>query len=140
LPAEAVPVPLPVMDAVEIAQVSELPAAPAKQELAAHIALPQTPMIRVRVQYASGDAESTARAGRQADRLRAAGFVVEAPSPLARGGAQPGIRYFFAEDRDAAAEVARRLESFAGDIRQAAPVRRDALPRPGTVEVLLPAR
>ena len=37
-------------------------------------------------------------------------------------------------------EVARRVEGFAGDIRLIAPSRREGLPRPGTVEVLLSTR
>jgi hypothetical protein len=148
MPAESSPRVQPAAtDAVEVAAVSlpppaavVVPPAPGPKIEPVALVLPATPTVRVRIQYARGDADTAARANRQAEGLRAAGFAVEAPAALARAGGQPGIRYYFADDRDAAAEVARRLEAFAGDIRLAAPARRDALPRPGTVEVLLPAR
>jgi hypothetical protein len=124
--AEVVP-PQPVKDPPKVARVAiMLP--------------PAIPATRIRIQYPRGDSEAEARASRQVEALRAAGLRVETPAPVSAGSARPGVRYFFVEDRDAAAEVARRLEDFAGDIRLAAPVRRDALPRPGTIEVLLPAR
>lgn len=119
----------------------ELPVlSPPVVEVAARTVLPTTPPARVRIQYPRGDARAEARAQRQAAAMRAAGLAVEPPTAIRDGAARPGIRYFFAEDRDAAADVARRVEGFAGDIRLIAPSRREGLPRPGTVEVLLSTR
>jgi len=137
--------PEPVLSAPTLASLSPPPAdlpSPALTVVAsvARTVLPASPPARVRIRYPRGDADAEARAQRQAAEMRTAGLAVEPPAAIRDGGGRPGIRYFFAEDREAAAEVARRVEGFAGDIRLIAPSRREGLPRPGTVEVLLSSR
>jgi hypothetical protein len=141
-PREPEPVPEPAPDtvaAVAVAVPAPIAPPPAVIPAVVPVALPAMPVARVRIQYPRGDAQAETRAVRLVDGLRAGGVLVEAVA-AAPAATRPGIRYFFAEDRDAATEVARRLEDFAGDIRLTPSARREALRRPGTIEVVLSAK
>ncbi len=60
------------------------------------------------------------------------------PHTRVRGNA--GITYFFAEDRDGARRVEHDLDEGFGPARLSPAARGAPLPRPGTIEVLVPAR
>lgn len=89
------------------------------------------------VYYARNDAVAEAKAIDLARMLRVAGMVVDDPVAISRQTRIPGVRYFFAEDRDTAGEVLGWAGLSFGDLRAGA-VRPGALPRPGMIEVTLP--
>ena len=112
------------------------PAAPAEQ---AKGALPRGAMVRVVITYPRGTAEAAQRASALSAELDQAGLSAGEPFPIARPPEQPELNYFFREDRDAALRV---RQAGATQIGQAMPRLGPigtTLPRPGTIELGLPA-
>ena len=109
----------------------------AAPEKATGVALPAGAMVRVVVTYPRGMAEAARRAAGVASALTGAGLSVGAPFPVARPPAGPAVSYFFREDREAAARVA-RLAGLDGAVPQLGPAG-GAAPRPGTIEIALAA-
>lgn len=72
--------------------------------------------------------------------LRGGGLAASDPAPAARVAGKAGITYFFAEDRDGARRVEHNLGEGFGPSRLSPAARGAPLPRPGTIEVLVPAR
>ncbi len=99
-------------------------------------ALPAGAPPRVLLRYVRGSADAAGQAARLAATLRAAGFAVDDPAALRRDD-KPGAYHFFAEDRDAAAAVL-KAAGLSGKSTLAQAARLDALPRPGTVELVIP--
>lgn len=100
-------------------------------------ALPSGAAVRVVIYHPRDDARAAARAAGIARALREAGMAVDDPLAAPPRGGKPGVRYFFAEDRDAAAAVLERAGLNAEDM-PAGDARPGSLPRPGTIEVTLP--
>jgi hypothetical protein len=101
--------------------------------------LPSGAMIRVVITYPRGTAEAAQRAASLAAGLSEAGLAVGVPFPIGRQAAGPELNYFFREDREAALQVG---VIGAGQLGQTEPRlgrMGGALPRPGTIEVGLPA-
>ncbi len=101
------------------------------------IRLPTGVPGHVIIYYARSDAVMEAKATDLARTLRAAGMVVDDPLAIPRQTRMPGVRYFFAEDRDTAGQVLGWTSLPLGDLRAGA-ARPGALPRPGMIEVTLP--
>ncbi|MFH5925318.1 hypothetical protein [Roseomonas xinghualingensis] len=113
------------------------PAAPAEQATGA--ALPTGAMVRVVITYPRGIAEATQRASALSSELDRAGLSVGEPFPISRPPSGPELSYFFREDRDAALRV---RQAGAAQLGQTAPRLGPVgttLPRPGTIELGLPA-
>jgi hypothetical protein len=91
----------------------------------------------VAIYHAQGDANAEARAASLARTLRGAGMVVDDPVAFPRGMRSPGVRYFFAEDRDTASAVLGWAGLPLGSIRTST-ARLGPLSRPGTIEVTVP--
>lgn len=113
-----------------------MPAPPPGRAPAAR-GLPAGAPIQVVIYHPRDDARAAARAAGLARALREAGMAVDDPLAAPQRGGKPGVRYFFAEDRDAATAVLERAglaveRVLAGDARPG------VLPRPGTIEVTLP--
>lgn len=124
---------------IEPAQPSpaETPPAAPPAPAAEAAALPPRSIPRVVLTYLRGDVEA-ARQGQEVARiLRAAGITAGDPVPVGRRPDGTALQYFFMQDRDGAAEIARQLGGRFGDGALAPPARREPLPRPGTVEILL---
>jgi hypothetical protein len=95
--------------------------------------------VRVVLTYPRGDAQAADRGGSIATVLGGRGLIVGRPFPISGNADGPALRYFFLEDRDAAAAIGRLVGEELGapqlgTIRNGAP-----LPRPGTIELALPA-
>ncbi|MGH6813388.1 MAG: hypothetical protein ACREDM_13970 [Methylocella sp.] len=142
LQAEPSPVPnsrqaLYVPPAAAIAAPPSEPAAPSRN---APQLLPDNAPIRVLVSYAPRSAATTQDATELVRLLRGDGIEASDPAPAARVAGKTGIIYFFAEDRDGAARVEHDLGERFGPTRLSPPAPGEPLPRPGTIEVLVPAR
>lgn len=99
------------------------------------LGLPHGVVPHVVLSYWQGDGAAERRAAEFARTLRSAGIAANDPVPVLQRIAEPGISYFFAEDRAGAAEVGRALGRGFGEGR-AASLQQDApLPRPGTIEL-----
>ena len=75
--------------------------------------------------------------------LRGGGLAASDPAPAApaaRVAGKAGITYYFAEDRDGARRVEHDLGEAFGASRLSPPAPGKPLPRPGTIEVLVPER
>jgi hypothetical protein len=72
--------------------------------------------------------------------LRGGGLAASDPAPDTRVRGNAGITYFFAEDRDGARRVEHDLDEGFGPARLSPAARGAPLPRPGTIEVLVPAK
>jgi hypothetical protein len=95
--------------------------------------LPVSAPVLVAVRYDRGAANAPSRAAAYAAALRAAGFAVDGPAPVAGGGVKPGAHYLFSEDRDAATAVLKAL-GLPGREIMADPPERSLPPRPGLIE------
>ncbi len=120
------------------------PAAPtpeASPPLASAVAGPTLPsgsMIRVVLSYPMGDPGAARRGADVARQLRAEGVTVGEPVPVTPRVNVPSLLYYFTQDRDGAAEIGRKLDGRFGEATFARLPRHSALPRPGTIEFLLP--
>lgn len=112
-------------------------ARPAEEAALSAAELPAGVPGYVAIYHAQGDAGAEARAAALARTLRAAGMVVDDPVAFPRGTRSPGVRYFFAEDRDTASAVLGWAGLPLGSIRTST-ARLGPLPRPGTIEVTVP--
>lgn len=111
-----------------------IPLAPA---VAAPI-LPSSSLLRVVLSYPMGDPGAARRGAEMARQLRAAGVTVGEPVPITPRAATPSLLYYFTQDRDGAVAIGRRLDGGFGEATLARLPPRSALPRPGTIELLLP--
>jgi len=102
-------------------------------------ALPTGAPPRVLLRYARGSAEAAGQAASLAAALREAGFAVDGPAAVQRRDDRPGARYFFAEDREAAALVL-GAAGLSGKAALGDAARLAAPPRPGTVELVVPPK
>jgi hypothetical protein len=116
------------------------PAAPSGS--APHL-LPENAPVRVLVSYAPRSAAARQEAAGVVRLLRGGGLAASDPAPAgpaARVAGKAGITYYFAEDRDGARRVEHDLGEAFGASRLSPPAPGKPLPRPGTIEVLVPAR
>lgn len=97
--------------------------------------LPSGVVPHVVLSYWQGDPEAEQRAREVARTLRTAGIVANDPVPVLQRIAEPGLAYFFSEDRAGAAEVSRALGGAFGEGRAASLRQDEPLPRPGTIEL-----
>jgi hypothetical protein len=102
--------------------------------------LPDNAPIRVLVSYAPRSAAARQEAAELVRLLRGGGIAASDPAPAARDAGKAGITYFFAEDRDGARRVEHDLGEGFGPSRLSPLAPGTRLPRPGTIEVLVPAR
>jgi hypothetical protein len=102
--------------------------------------LPDNAPIRVLVSYAPRSATARQEAAELVRRLRGGGLEASGPAPAARVAGKAGITYFFAEDRDGTRRVEHDLGEGFGPSRLSPTAPGVPLPRPGTIEVLVPAR
>lgn len=131
-PADPAPdAPTPIAPAPE----TPIPLAPAT--VAAPI-LPSGSLIRVVLSYPMGDPGAARRGAEVARQLRTEGLTVGEPVPVTPRTAAPSLLYYFTQDRDGAAAIGRRLDGRFGEATLARLPPRSALPRPGTIELLLP--
>lgn len=109
--------------------------APTTQAPARMASLPQAAPARIMLRYAQGDAAAV-RASALARSLRADGFMVDSQPIAGRAAAVSGVRYFFAEDRQAA-ETVMRAAGLPGQatLARAGP---GSLPLPGLIELTAP--
>ncbi len=112
----------------------ETMAPPAAEISALSVAAP----ARLVLMFGRGDAAATARASSLAMVLTARGFAVELRPVRSVNGATASVRYFFAEDRDAADAVL-AAAGLPGRTLQAALGAAEPMPRPGLIELVLPA-
>jgi hypothetical protein len=106
---------------------------------AASAPLPSGAMVRVVITYPRGTAEASHRAADLSGELRGAGLSVGEPFPIFRAPGEPVISYFFREDREAALRVQQVGATQLGQaVPRLGPVGA-TLPRPGAIEVGLPA-
>lgn len=94
---------------------------------------------RIVISYARRDPEGAARGRALAERLRRAGFLAGDPIPVARVGHRPELRVFFAEDQMHARQLREALGATAPVAELVKLPARSSLPRPGTLELVLPA-
>lgn len=99
---------------------------------------PSGSLIRVVLSYPMGDPGAARRGADVARQLRSEGVTVGEPVPVTPRAAAPSLLYYFTQDRDGAAAIGRRLDGRFGEATLARLPRRSALPRPGTIELLLP--
>jgi hypothetical protein len=116
------------------------PPEPAAPSGSAPQLLPENAPIRVLVSYAPRSAAARQEAAGIVHRLRGGGLAASDPAPDTRVRGNAGITYFFAEDRDGARRVEHDLGEGFGPSRLSPAARGAPLPRPGTIEVLVPAR
>jgi hypothetical protein len=102
--------------------------------------VPENAPIRVLVSYPPRSDAARQEAVELVRLLRGGGLAASDPAPAARVAGKGGITYFFAEDRDGAKRVEHDLGEVFGPSRQSPPAPGEPLPRPGTIEVLVPAR
>lgn len=99
--------------------------------------LPTATPIRVVISYPRGNLKAAARAAELARTLTSMGFLAEDPIPVLSRAAAPSISFFFAQDRDGAVEISHKLASAFGQPRLIVLSPRSAIPRPGTVEIMI---
>ena len=102
--------------------------------------LPDNAPIRVLVSYPPRSAAARQEAAELVRRLRGDGLEASGPAPAAQVAGKGGITYLFAEDRDGTRRVEHDLGEEFGPARLSVAARAEPLPRPGTIEVLVPAR
>jgi hypothetical protein len=135
-PASADAVAAPPAVAVEVASNQATGVAPAvATQGPAAPGLPSGVLPHVVLSYWQGDPAAERRASEIARTLRAAGIAANDPVPVLQRIAEPGIAYFFAEDRAGAAEIGRALGGTYGEGRSASLQQDEPLPRPGTIEL-----
>ncbi len=116
------------------------PPEPAAPSGSAPQLLPENAPIRVLVSYAPRSAAARQEAAGIVRLLRGGGLAASDPAPDTRVRGNAGITYFFAEDRDGARRVEHDLDEGFGPARLSPAARGAPLPRPGTIEVLVPAK
>jgi len=116
---------------------SQAAARPAGEAASSAAELPAGAPGHVAIYHAQGDAGAETRAAGLARILRGAGMVVDDPVAIPRGTRSPGVRFFFAQDRDTASAVLGWAGLPLGSI-QTSTARLGRLPRPGTIEVTVP--
>lgn len=99
--------------------------------------LPVGAPAHVIIFYVLGDAGAEVRAVDLVHELRSKGMSVGDPVAVPRRAGRPGVRYFFAEDRETANTVLEQAGLPAGDM-VAGGIRPGFLPRPGMIEVTVP--
>ncbi|MBO1073847.1 P-loop NTPase family protein [Roseomonas marmotae] len=114
---------------------SEAPADPA----APRANLPTGAMVRVIITYPRGAAGASNRATALAGELERAGLAASAPFPVSQPPAAPQLNYFFREDREAALKVQQVGAAQLGQAQPRLGSVTSALPRPGAIELGLPA-
>ena len=114
-----------------------VPAAPA--EAGRGVLLPSGSLIRVVLSYPMGNADAARRGGDLARHLRTEGVTVGEPVPVLPPVTVSALLYYFAQDRDGAAAIGRKLDGQFGEPVLARLPPRSPLPRPGTIEVVLAA-
>ena len=92
------------------------------------------------VSYPPGSAAARQEAGKLVRLMRDAGLAASDPTPAARVAGKGGITYFFAEDRDGTLRVEHYLGEVFGPAQLSPAAPGEPLRRPGTIEVLVPAR
>ena len=102
--------------------------------------VPENTSIHVLVSYTPRSAAAMQDAAELVRLLRDGGLSASDPAPAARVAGKGGITYFFAEDRDGAMRVEHGLGQMFWPSRLLSPAPGEPLPRPGTIEVLVPAR
>jgi hypothetical protein len=122
------------------AAIATPPSEPAATSGNAPQLLPDKAPIRVRVSYPPRSAAARQEAAGVVRLLRGGGLAASDPAPAARVAGRAGITYFFAEDRDGARRVEHDLDESFGPARLSPAARGAPLPRPGTIEVLVPAK
>ncbi len=116
------------------------PLEPAAPSGSAPQLLPENAPVRVLVSYAPRSAAARQEAAGVVRLLRGGGLAASDPAPDTRVRGNAGITYFFAEDREGARRVEHDLDEGFGPARLSPAARGAPLPRPGTIEVLVPAR
>ncbi|MGH6836347.1 MAG: hypothetical protein ACREC9_12545 [Methylocella sp.] len=141
---EAGPSPLPdtreTLNLPPAAAIAPPPSEPAAPSGNAPQLLPDSPTIRVLVGYAPRSATARQEAVEIVRRLRGGGLAASDPALAARVAGKADITYFFAEDRDGARRVEQDLGEGFGPARLSPVAPGEPLPRPGTIEVLVPVR
>lgn len=99
--------------------------------------LPQDALIRVTLRYGYADADAAVRTSVLARSLRAAGFIVDSQPVSRQAAAEPGVRYFFAEDRHAA-ETVMQAAGLPGQATLVKAAPSAGLPPPGSIELMVP--
>ena len=115
--------------AVEVAAAPVADAAP----------LPSGSLVRVVLSYPTGNADAARRGADLARRLRNDGVTTGEPVPVLPPVTVSALFYYFAQDRDGAAAIGRKLEGRFGEPTLAQLPPRAPLPRPGTIELVLTA-
>ena len=101
--------------------------------------LPSGSLVRVVLSYPMGNADAAQRSADLARRLRDDGVTIGAPVPVLPPITVSALLYYFAQDRDGAAEIGRKLDGRFGEPMLARLPPRAPLPRPGTIELVLTA-
>ena len=101
--------------------------------------LPSGSLVRVVLSYPMGNADAARRSADLARRLRDDGVTIGAPVPVLPPITVSALLYYFAQDRDDAAEIGRKLDGRFGEPMLARLPPRAPLPRPGTIELVLTA-
>ena len=126
-------------DAVAAVSLAEVPPSQASGAAVPPVLvnLPAGVLPHVVLSFHQGDFEAERRGFDAVHALRSAGFAVSDPVPVLRRISDPGLSYFFAEDRAGAAAVGRALSGAFGEERAAVLRPDEPLPRPGTIEIRL---
>jgi sulfocyanin len=101
--------------------------------------------IRVFIHHVAGHQADAALARQLADYLRRRGFIVADIRPVDFSIGEPSVRYFFARDRTASQDLVKEVSPFFEETPSQAPDEASDFthyvpkPRPGNVEVWLPA-
>lgn len=101
--------------------------------------LPLLAPIQVTLNFPGDSPDAEQLAATLAQHLRSRGLSVAKPAPISLHSSEPGIAYYFDEDRDGAVAVERILSGLMGKSRLVARSATDPLPRPGSVVVTLQA-
>ena len=107
--------------------------------------VPPTDEIRVFIHHFAGSGGDAALAQRLAEHLRGQGFTVADIRPVDFSIGKPSVRYFFGDDRIASERLVAELGRFLEEGTSPAPDHASDFthfvpkPRPGNVEVWLPA-
>lgn len=141
------PRPLPNEETTSAAPPAPLPAVgptPAFQATASAadvpVSLPASTPLRVVLSYPRGDARAAAHGAELARTLRSSGFMVGDPIPVPEKVTEPQINFFFLQDRPGAEDIGRRLDGRWGQADLVLLPQRNVLPRPGTIEIMVPAK
>ena len=101
--------------------------------------LPVNAPTHVTVNFPGDDPDAEQLAATLAQHLRGRGLTVGDPSSIPQRPSEPSITYFFDEDHEGAVAVERILGGLLGKSRLTTRLEAGALPRPGSVVVVVPA-